>query len=318
MIRLAGSQLRSWGDEHLVFLKQLGVEELVYNTPPLPGQTRWEFMDILQLRTRTENAGLKIAAIENVPRSFFEDAMIGGPKRDEQIENYQTTVRNVGKAGIPILGFAWNPSGVWRTSRTTRERGGALVTAFDYDLVKDAPLTFGREIGEAEMWGNYEYFLKAVVPVAEEVGVKLALHPSDPPVPVLGGVAQLMRSFENFKRAMEVYPSDALGLDFCQGCWSEMGTDLHEAIRHFASRGKILYVHFRNVVGAVPKFRESFVNTGDTDMFAALKTYKEAGFDGFIIDDHVPHLVDDTNWGHRSRAYAMGYIQALLDVLKQI
>lgn len=315
-MRLALGQFRDLTDEKLAFAKQLGIHDIQLNTPNLPGETRWEFKDLLLLRTKCEDHGVRLAAVENVPVRFYDRAMLGLPGRDEQIESYQAIIRSMGKAGIPILGYHWMPSGVWRTSRSTPERGGATVTAYDHDLVKDAPLTHGREYTEEEMWDNYVYFMKAVLPVAEESGVKLALHPDDPPVPSIGGVPRLFRSFEGFKRAMEVVPSPASGLDFCQGCWSEMmGMGLLDAIRYFGSRDKILYVHFRDVKGTVPKFQETFVNTGNVNMLRALRTYKEVGFKGFLIDDHVPHLIDDTDWGHRSRAFAIGYVTALLEIV---
>ncbi len=317
MIRLAAAAMRQYDDAMLAYVKQLGVGEVVIHTPKFATEGRHEFMDLLRLRTRVEDAGLKIAAIENLPRSFYDKIVLGLPGRDEQIENYRTTVRNMGKAGIPVFGLNFHPSGVWRTSSTTRSRGGAQVTSFDNDLVKDAPLTYGREITADEMWANWAYFAKAVMPVAEEVGLRLALHPDDPPLPVLGGAYQLMSSFENFQRALEIADSPALGLDFCQGCWTEMGGDLEGYIRYWGSRGKIVYVHFRNVRGTVPHFDETFINDGDVDMFRMLQVYKEVGFDGFVVDDHVPHVVDDTPWGHRSRAYAMGYIQSLLDVVNR-
>jgi mannonate dehydratase len=166
------------------------------------------------------------------------------------------------------------------------------------------------------MWANYEYFIKALLPVAEEAGVKLALHPDDPPVESLGGIARIFRSFQGFKRAMEIGDSPAHGLDFCHGSWSSMGPGVLEAIRHFGERGKILYVHFRDVQGSVPKFQECFVEEGNSDMLEVIKTLKEVGFTGFLIPDHVPHMVDDTAWGHRARAYAVGYMKALLQVVK--
>jgi len=320
-MRLALGQMRELTEENALFAKQLGIEDVQFNQLGggcLPSDRRWEYEDLLALRQQVEGHGLRLAAIENVPTSFYDKAMLGLPGRDEQIENYQTIIRNMGKAGIPILGFHWMPNGVWRTSRTTPDRGGARVTSFDYELVKDAPLTHGRIFTEEEMWANYTYFVKAVMPVAEEAGVKLALHPDDPPVPSLGGVARIMRSFEGFKRATEIADSPAFGLDFCQGCWSEMGPGVLDAIRYFGSRGKILYVHFRDVKGHVPKFEETFVSTGNVDMFEAMKVYKEVGFTGFFLDDHVPHIVDDTDWGHRSRAYAIGYIQALIEVVYKL
>jgi len=317
-MRLAVGQFRQLSDERLQFIKQLGVDDVLLNTPVLPGETHWEFMDLLHLRMRCEDAGLGLAAIENVPRKFYEKVMLGLPGRDEQIEYMATTIRNIGRAGIPILGYNWMPNGVWRTSRTTPGRGGAKVTSFDMELAQNAPLFHGRVYVGDELWANYEYFVKAIIPVAEEADVKLALHPDDPPVESLGGIARIFRNFEGFKRAMEIGDSPMHGLDFCHGSWSSMGPGVIETIRYFGERGKIFYVHFRDVQGSVPKFQECFVNEGNSDMFEVMKTFKEAGFTGFLIPDHVPHMVGDTPWGHRGRAYAIGYMTALLEVVNSM
>ena len=319
-------------EEVLKFAKQLGVSGIIVHSPKLFGNGYWEFNSLLHLRTRVEAAGLKLEAIENLPWHFYYKVMLGLSGRDEQIENWCKTLRNMGAAGIPILGYHFVPLFVWRTSLDTRGRGGARVTSFDMELAKNAPLmarafsfvdttsllppSAYHPISEEEMWENFTYFLKAVIPVAEEAGVKMALHPDDPPVPSLGGVARIMRSVDAFKRVIETVPSDYNGLLFCQGCFSEMGTNVIEAIRYFGSRKKIFYVHFRDVRGTAGNFVETFIDEGQTDMFEAMKAYKEVGFDGPIIVDHTPHIVDDSTWGHRGRAYAMGYIKALIQAVE--
>ena len=319
VMRVALGQFNQATDERLRFAQQLGVDGVLLNTPRLPGEKRWEFMDLVRLRSTIEEYGLRLEALENVPVKFYDQAMLGLPERDEQIENYQETIRNVGRAGIPILGYHWMPNSVWRTSRTTPTRGGAVTTSFDLDLAKNAPLSHGRVFTDDEMWQNYAYFTKAVLPVAEEAGVRLALHPDDPPVDSLGGVARLFRSFEGFRRAMEdVAPSPNNGLDFCMGCWSEMGHGVIEPIQYFGSRGKIFYVHFRDVQGAVPKFAECFIGDGNVDTVEAMRTLKSVGFTGFLIDDHVPHMVDDSDWGHRGRAHATGYMLGLLAAVRAL
>jgi mannonate dehydratase len=317
-MRVAVGQFSELSHERLSFARQLGATGVQLNTPVLPGEKRWELDDLLWLRRRCESYGLRLEAIENTPISFYDRAMLGLPGRDEQIEHYQATIRNLGAAGIPILGYHWMPNGVWRTGWTTPGRGGARVSSFDMGLVQGGVLTHGRVFTADEMWENYAYFMKAVVPVAEEAGVKLALHPDDPPVPSLGGVARLFHSFEGFKRAMEIAPSPNSGLDFCMGCWSEMGPGVIEAIRYFGERGKIVYVHFRDVQGTVPCFQECFLGEGNVDVIAAMRALKEVGFTGFLLDDHVPHIVDDTDWGHRARAHALGYIQALINTVQAL
>ena len=327
-MRVAIGQFSELSHERLSFARQLGASGVLLNTPILPGTECWEVADLLWLRKRCESYGLRLEAIENTPVSFYDKAMLGLPGRDEQIENYQTTIRNLGTAGIPMLGYHWMPNGVWRTSSTTVGRGGALVTSFDMNLVaehplvygvKEHPLSEGRTFTGEEMWQNYEYFMKAVLPVAEEAGVKLALHPDDPPVPMLGGVARIFYHFDGFERAMDLVPSPNSGLDFCMGCWSEMGPEgVIKAIRYFGERGKIFYVHFRDVQGTVPAFQECFIGEGNVDVVAAMRGLKKVGFTGFIIDDHVPHIVDDTEWGHRARAHATGYIMALVEAVNKL
>ena len=241
--------------------------------------------------------------------------MLGLPGRDEQIAHMQTTIRNMGRAGIPILGYHWMPNSVWRTPEMAVLRGGARGTRFNLAEHDPNQLTHGRIYSEDEMWANYEYYLARILPVAEESNVQLALHPDDPPVPSLGGIARIFRNFDGFKRAMDTFDSPYHGLDFCMGCWSEMGgmENVIRAVRHFGARGKIIYVHFRDVQGTADNFNECFINEGNVNPFEVVKTLRDVGFAGFMITDHVPHMVDDTDWGHRGRAYAIGYIAALIE-----
>jgi mannonate dehydratase len=322
-MRVAMGQIRELTDEVILFTKQLGIQDIQFNffhgSPHLGGETHWDYMELVRLRTRCDDAGLRLNAIENVPIKFYDKVMLGQPGRDEQIENMATTIRNMGKAGIPVFGYHWAATGVWRTSTTTPARGGAKVTAFDYETVKDAPLAFDREYTDDDMWANYEYYIKAIVPVAEEAGVKLALHPDDPPVPSLAGCARIMRSFENVKRALEIVDSPVHGLDFCVGSWSEMSPDeCMKGLRYFGERGKIFYVHFRDVLGTVPKFREAFIGEGNLDMFEVMKTLQEVGFTGYMIDDHVPMLDNDSGWNSRSRAFANGQMLTMLALLNRV
>jgi mannonate dehydratase len=344
-MRIALGQFNELTDEKLLFAAQLGVTGVQLNTPLLPGEHRWEEADLRALVERCAAYGLALEAIENVPIHFYDKAMLGLPGRDEQIEHYRATIRNLGRAGIPILGYHFMPNSVWRTSRTTPGRGGAHVTSFDLALVGGSASeqrafvakrdergdalwvvderdgTDGQVVDEARMWANYEYFMRAVIPVAEEAGVKLALHPDDPPVPMLGGVARLFRNVEGFERAMAISPSDAWGLDLCLGCCSEMpggAANVTAMIERFGPLGKILYVHFRDVQGTVPAFQECFLGEGNYDPATVLLALHRVGFDGFLLDDHVPAVVDDTPWCHRGRAHAIGYMQGLLNMMRAV
>jgi mannonate dehydratase len=325
-IRVAIGQFKELSHEQLTFAQQIGASGVLLNTPVLPGDQRWELNDLQWLRRRCDQYGLRLEALENVPTSFYDRAMLGLDGRDQQITNYQATIRNMGEAGIPILGYHWMPNGVWRTPNV-KGRGGAITTAFDMALVdtqplqngiREHPLAQGRIFSAEQMWDNYQYFMERVLPVAEAAGVTLALHPDDPPVPMLGGIARLFGSFEGFRRAVETFDSPRHGLDFCMGCWSEMGPGAIDAIRYFGARGKIVYVHFRDVQGHVPVFQECFLGEGNVDVVAAMRALKQVGFSGFIIDDHVPQLIDDTGWGHRGRAHATGYIMGLVEAVGKL
>ena len=343
-MRIAVGQFNELKEEKLRYAAQIGVSGVQMNTPIIPGETHWEEKDLRGLVERCKEYGLVLEAIENVPVHFYHKAMLGLPGRDEQIEHYHRTLRNIGRAGIPILGFHFIPNSVWRTERFAPGRGGAGCTKFDMAVVEERstpegwreflPTSLGRQeamplYGEGEavitaeqMWDNYAYFINAVLPVAEEAGVRMALHPDDPPVPMLGGVARIFGSPAGFKRAWELNPtSPAWGLDLCLGCCSEMpggAKNVREMIEFFGPKGKIFYVHFRDVQGTVPNFQECFIGEGNFDPAEALMLLRQNGFTGFLLDDHVPHMDDDTDWNHRGRAHAIGYMQGLMQMASHL
>lgn len=317
-MRAAFGQFKEFTDEYLRFCKEYGAEEILFNTPNIPGiDGQWELKDLVKLRLTVEHHGLKLAALENVPTHFYDHIMLNGPKKNIQIEKMIYTIRNIARAGIPIFGYNWMPSHVWRGKRAII-RGGAVATAFNYNEAKKMPFTHEREYTEKEMWNYLEEWIKIITPIAEEEGIRLGIHPCDPPVEKLGGIPQLLRSFDSYKRLIEIYPSDSNAIEFCQGTFAEMANEnIYEMIRYFGERNKILYVHFRNVSDTVPNFKEEFVNTGYVDMYKAMKIYKEVGFNSFFIDDHVPKTFNDTQWGHRGRAFANGYIQGLIEAVQK-
>ena len=316
-------------DDLLTFSAQYGATDVVLQSytgmdtksrwAVVPGDNRWELKDLERLRNQVESHGIHLEALENVPSFFYDQIMLGGPKRDEQIENMIYTIRNIARAGIPIFGYNWMPSSVWRDSENAFHRAGVRVTAYDHSLHSDAPLTHGRYYTEDEMWDNLEYWIKIITPIAEEEGIRIGIHPADPPVDSVGGIPRLLNSFGAYKRLIEIVDSPANAIEFCQGTFSEMpdaaGEGIYEMIEYFGERGKILYVHFRNVSNAGDPFKEEFINTGHVDMYRAMKLYKKVRFDGVFVNDHVPITSGDSQWGHQGRAYANGYIQALLDVV---
>jgi mannonate dehydratase len=341
-IRIATGQFNQLSPEHLRFAKQIGASGIQMNTPKLPGDARWEQDDVAALVKQVKEAGLTFEAIENVPVHFYHKAMLGLPGRDEQIENYQHTIRAVGRGGVPVLGYHFMPNSVWRTERSSPGRGGARCSKFDMetvdgfenveDLRQFLPKVLGKRemmpliprdqepISEEAMWQHYQYFIEAVLPVAEEEGLTLALHPDDPPVPMLGGVARLFYKPENFVRAFEIAgESPAFGLDLCFGCCSEMAggaENVRRMVEYFGPRGRITYVHFRDVMGTVPNFQECFLGEGNFDPAEAMLWLVDNGFDGFLLDDHVPVMDDDSDWAHRGRSHAIGYMQGLLRMQK--
>jgi mannonate dehydratase len=340
-MRLSLGHVEAFDAAIAAFAHQLGIRGVQLHAPAdLPGEKGyWSVEELRGLRERCEAAGLAVDGLENVPAVNFTKVQRGEPGRDEQIDNYRTTLRNMAAAGIFLLGYNFLPTYVWRTDMEAAGRGGAKVTAFDldaaaargnalaaYKLTPADDLT--EPISPGQMWANHQYFLDAVLPVAEETGVRLALHPDDPPVDFpLGGAARIFTSPDAMMRAYEqAHASPAWGVDLCLGTVSEMGGEdaINQMIDFFGPKGRICYVHFRDVQGEVPSFRECFLGEGNFDPAAVIRRLSASGFDGFLIDDHVPAMAGDPGtWGDtssgaycsRGRAYAIGYLQGLLTAL---
>lgn len=338
-MRIALGQIPAPDEDLLLFARQLGLSGIQFNTPRLPGAERWEYGDLLALRERCERRGLRLEAIENLPNAFYERCMLGLHGREQELEGVRSTIRAMGRAGIPVLGFHFMPGSVWRTAMAAPGRGGAGVSAFDLDLaadparadeifiarrdqrvvenesfVRNAHFAAGAALDDAALWDNFRFFIRGVLPAAEEAGVRLALHPDDPPVPALGGIARIFRSVDALRRAIEIADSPAFGLDLCLGTVSEMGGEaaVLDAITTFGPAGKIVYVHFRDVQGTVPRFQEAFLGEGNYNPLKVMRALKMTGFTGFLLDDHVPRMTGDSDYAHRGRAHAIGYLQALL------
>jgi mannonate dehydratase len=296
------------------------------NTARLPGENRWEYEDLAHLREQVNHAGLRLMSLENVPVTFYDKIMLGQPGRESQLDHMVATVTNIGRAGIPILGYHFMPTGVWRTSQTQPVRGGALATRYQHQLAVDSddnrfqhknwPTRADRDYSPDEMWENYCWYMERMLPACEAAGVRMALHPDDPPVDTaLGRVPRLFHGFEGFQRAMDTFDSPMHGLNFCHGCWSEMkaGQGVLDAIRHFGGQDRILYVHFRDVQGGLDDFTECFLGDGNCDPLETVRTLRDVGFHGFLIPDHVPQMEGDQGWNERGRAWTAGYIKGLID-----
>jgi mannonate dehydratase len=299
--------------------KQLGVTHAVTGVPDTPdGPPPWDYMHLLRLKQRFQDAGLELAVIESAPASIHEPIKLGLPNRDERIERFCELIDNMGRVGIPVMchnfmaGFGW-----LRTSMSTPARGGALVSSYDHSLMQDAPLTEWGVITEEQLWDNMAAFLKKVVPVAEKAKVMLAVHPDDPPISPIRGIGRILTNPDAFQRVIDMAPSPYNGITFCQGNFSAMGADVPAEIRRFGRQGKIGFVHFRDVRGTPDRFSETFHEDGQTDMFEAMRAYEEVGFAGPLRLDHAPTMVGESNanpgYEMMGRLYAIGYIKGLME-----
>jgi len=278
----------------------------------------WGYMPLVRIKTRYEDYGFSLDVLESRPP--MNKIKLGLPGKDQEIEYVIHLIENMGKLGIPVWCYEWMPIMNWmRTSTTTPARGGALATSFDYELMKNAPLTEYGEVPDEVLWENLDAFLKIVVPVAESAGVKLAMHPDDPPLSPIRGLARIMRSIDNYQRLLDLYPSPVNGITLCQGNFTLMTDDLPAAIRKFGEQNKIFFVHFRDVRGTPKKFVETFHDNGKTDMFACMKAYKEVSFDGVCRPDHVPTMAGDNNdrpsYSNIGRLFAIGYLRGLQEAV---
>jgi mannonate dehydratase len=318
-MRIGVGQISQVDDRYLRFAAQIGASGVVINTPALPWDGGFATHDLRRVREQIETHDLRLEAIENVPLGAYRDVIVGGPASDEQTAHYCQTIRNLGAAGIDTLGLHWMTDGVWRTAEA-RVRGDARATAFSLE-------SFSREVEahpEVDTRATLIRFLRKIVPVAESAGVRLALHPDDPPLPAAITPSRVLSSREDFERVLSEIPSPALGVNFCLGTFTEMGGTPLATLERFVTDGRVVYAHFRNVVGSVPSFAESFIDDGDVDIAEALAILMRSSFDGCVIDDHVPHLDGETSeggahpdgWQYRGHAHATGFLQGAVAALR--
>ncbi len=298
--------------------RQAGVDYAVgglpFDDPTNAGEQPWDYLPLLRVQQRYTSAGFNLAVIESRPP--LNNAKRGLPGGDAEIDTVCTLLENMGRLGIPVWCYEWMTDFNWlRTNVATPSRGGSVVTSFDNELMQSAPPTEHGSISEAKLWETLEYFLKRIVPVAERAGVKLAMHPDDPPLSPIRGVGRIMRSVENYQRLLDLVPSPVNGITMCQGNFTLMTDDLPGVIRHFGKQNKIFFVHFRDVKGTPERFEETWHDAGKTDMLACMRAYKEIDFNGVLRPDHVPTVEGDSNanagYSAFGRLYALGYIRGL-------
>ena len=302
--------------------RQMGVNHAIVGVVgELSKVRREQYLDTLaRIQADFTAAGLTIAGVESHPVGAGKIAL-GLPGRDEEIQNYCAALEALGKLGIPMVCYNFMAGLGWvRTNVAVPARGGALTTEFDLRDAEKQGLTQWGMVSEEKIWQNLEYFLKAVIPVAEKANVKMALHPDDPPVSPLRGIGRILTSAANYRRVLNLVPSPVNGITFCQANFKLMGEDIEALAREWCLQKKIFFVHFRDVDGNREHFVETFQDNGPTDMARMLKVYHESGFDGPMRPDHAPTMEGESNdhpgYAIVGKVLAIGYMKGIMDGLR--
>ncbi len=301
-----------------------------------PDDPIWTYEGLRDLKAAIEAEGLQLEALENFAPQHWYDVLLDGPRRNEQMTHLKEIIRNMGRLGIPIMGYCFTIAGVWGRVEGPFARGGAMSVGFEnpqqtqiprgmvwnmiYDpdsYNPDNPTEFVGPVSADEIWRRFSLFLDEILPVAEEAGVKLALHPDDPPLPELRGAARLVHTPHGYDRVLDFRPSPFNTMEFCIGTLSEMpDSDIYEIVDRYSQTGRIGYVHFRNVRGKAPYYYETFVDDGETDMLRVLQILYANGYDGVLIPDHTPLIECDAPW-HAGITYALGFMRAALKMIER-
>src|SRR5690606_16231336 len=292
----------------------------------------WTYEGLRDLKAAINAEGLELEALENFNPVLWHDVLLDGPRKAEQLERIKQIIRDMGRVGIPVMGYNFSIAGVWGHVQGPYARGGALSVGFlgpdgpeetpipngmVWNMVydPDAPAGTIGTVTREQLWARLTDLLNAVLPVAEEAGVRLAAHPDDPPMPELRGTARLVYQPGYYQRLLDIAPSYHNALEFCIGSLAEMTEgDIYDVVDHYSKQNALAYVHFRNVKGKVPHYHEVFVDEGDVDMIRVLQILRRNGYDGVLIPDHTPQMTCDAPW-HAGMAYALGYMRAALTML---
>jgi len=285
----------------------------------------WTVNELRNLRTEIEDAGLVLAAVENIDPAHWHDILLDGPQRAQQIDKVKTIIRRLGEAGIPVLGYNFSLAGVCGRVSAPLGRGHAITLGMDgpaddlpipngtvWNMVYDRDVAPGTvpPISHEELWRRLQRFLEEVVPVAEQSGVRLAAHPDDPPMPTMRQQPRLVYQPYLYQRLIDLVPSRSNALELCVGTLAEMTEgNIYEAVDQYIKQGKIAYIHLRNVVGKVPHYRETFIDEGDVDMLRILAILHRNRFDGVVIPDHTPQMTCSAPW-HAGMAHTLGFMLA--------
>lgn len=312
MIKIQTNCSSKMTEQQMSETQGMGVEYLAVNF--LPEDATYE--GIMAFAEKAAKYDLKIADAGCPPLQKCPSIHLGKPDRDLWIDKYNDFTRALGKAGVPVNYIAWQPNGIFRSGiETGRHNRGQKSFICDMDEILSRPIANDRIYGEEEIWDNFQYFCDRTLPVCEEAGVKLALHPNDPPVSCLGGVHSLIYNTECYKKAFAlVKDSPYLTMKMCIGCWleDEAFGNLMEDIKYFCEHDKISIVHFRNVSAQMPYFEETLLEDGYADMYAIMKQLVKCGYNGQLNIDHPFFDADGKRFSDMSNAYFTGYMKALL------
>ena len=303
-------------EEEIRYLEQLGIHYAYTWCDDLSDH----YDDMARLRDDLAKHGITLNNMGDYKVCKSADIHLATPERDRAIERFIRMMETINRLGVHVTTFTWEPDQVWSVAGEHFTRGGAKTRYVDVAELKKKPFTHGRIYEKEELWENFAYFMKVIMPEAERLDIRLALHPNDPPTDSLGGIDCLITSMEDYKKAFRIADSKALGMEFCCGCWLEGGKegfgDIEQGIREFIRDDRILITHFRNVQGTLPVFTETFIDDGDTDMYELMKVFYEEGYTGTLIYDHTPVFMGCGEAPNRGRetAYAIGYIKALMSV----
>jgi mannonate dehydratase len=300
-------------DDDLLFLKQIGLRYFRAEIPLDASQA-----EIAEARDRFAGFGISMISCAHYGHQSLNIALgRPGTDRDKDIENCRSVIRLLGRLGVSVLVLDWLPANTFTTAMI--ERRGYLTREFRLSDFRSRieKQRFEREYSTEEIWDAFAYFLKAVLPVAEEANVRLAMHPSDPPIAMMNGVGRIFINYEDYRRADQLAGrSRCWGVRLCIGTWSEggdqMGKSAIEMIRDFGGRGRLFDVDFRNVNSPLPDFAETFPDKGYVDMYQIMKTLREVRYSGPMVPDHVPQLIGDQGVGRAGTAYCIAHMRALL------
>ena len=316
-----GENIGDLDDDTLTWMAQLGLEYVVLQGTDWvdrDGKGYWSAADIKDLHARCGAFGLQLHSLM-IPIAWLTAAMLGDPARDGMIENIGRSMKEAGASGVEMIEWRWSPDFKWGADVGYYEaqgRGGAVYKAFNYGTVADAePFSDLGRIARQDLWDRLVYFTEGVMPAAEEAGVKMSLHPKDPPVKSMRGVDRLLTNTDEIEAFLDAVDSPANGFTFCQGTVTEMGVDVIDAIRRIGGRNKIHHVHFRGVRGHVPQYIETFIDEGDVDMLEAMRAYKEVNYTGSLVSDHTPRVTGDIAGGRVGRSFSHGYIRGLIQAV---